>query len=208
MNASSGGGPPTIAASAVAGVRHLLIVEDVWAAVRAELVRVHADAASWIDSELSVDPTKTQWVPVRHHTQMMDALLTVVGPERTFALGRARAHRTAQAGAFAPVVRSWSRSFGGNPTEFLNLTLHAWSSQVQNLGVIELVEGRPGYARFVMRDATPLLRHSVGWQQFLAGYGTGLLDLIEREGLCEFRVGENGTDVYVDYTYRDAREPA
>jgi hypothetical protein len=107
---------PTIAASAVAGVRHLLIEENVWAAVRAELVRTHADATGWIDSELSVDPTKTPWVPVAHHAQMMDALIAVVGRDRTYEFGRLRAHRTAQAGAFAPVVRSWSRSFGASPS--------------------------------------------------------------------------------------------
>ena len=99
---------PTIAASAVAGVRHLLIQENAWAEVRAELVRAHVDASCWIDTDLSIDPTKTQWVPAAHHAQMIDALHAVVGGERTFELGRERAHRTAQAGAFAPVVRSFS----------------------------------------------------------------------------------------------------
>jgi hypothetical protein len=196
---SSAGGTPTIAASAVAGVRHLLIEENVWAGVRAELVRVHADAASWIDSDLSIDPTKVSWVPVNYHVQMMDALRTVVGPDRVLALGRLRAHRTTQGGAFAPVVRSWSRSFGTDPTEFLKLTLHAWSSQTQNLGAFTIAESRPGYARFVMHDATRLLRDSPGWQLFLAGYGTGLLDLVKREGRCEIRA--NGSDVECVYTY-------
>jgi len=195
------GGTPTIAASAVAGVRHLLIEENAWASVRAQLVKTHADAASWIDSDLSVDPTKTAWVPVTHHAQMMDALLAVVGPDQTFALGRARAHRTAQAGAFAPVVRSWSRSFGQNPTEFLKLTLHAWSSQTQNLGEFVVADSRPGFARFVMKHASQLLRESAGWQRFLAGYGTGLLDLIERQGRCA--IGVVGADVEVTYTYAE-----
>lgn len=197
MGSSSAG--PTIAASAVAGVRHLLIEEKVWPVVRAELVRVHDDAASWIDSDLSVDPTKTDWVPVTHHAQMMDALLAVTGPERTYALGRERAHRTAQAGAFAPVVRSWARSFGATPTEFLKLTLHAWSSQTRNLGEFVPVESREGYARFLMKDASPPIRESPGWQVFLAGYGTGLLDLVGREGRCDIRVA--GSDVEVSYTY-------
>jgi len=200
---SSIGVTPTIAASAVAGVRHLLIEENAWAPVRAELVRAHADAASWIDSDLSVDPTKTQWVPVERHAQMVDAMYAVFGPERTFAFGRKRANRTAQAGAFAPVVRSWSRSFGSNPIEFLKLTLHAWSSQTQNLGEFVIQESRVGFVRFVMKSASPVLLESPGWQTFLAGYGTGLLDLVSREGRCEIR--PVGPDIECIYTYDDAR---
>lgn len=196
---------PTIAASAVAGLRHLLIEENVWAAVRAELVRTHADAAEWIESELSVDPTKTQWVSVAHHAQMMDALMAVVGRERTFELGRLRAHRTAQAGAFAPVVRSWSRSFGANPTEFLRLTLHAWSSQTQHLGEFAMRESRPGYACFVLQNASVLLVDGIGWQIFLGGYGTGLLELIQLRGRCELRIPPGSHDVEVVYTYDEPR---
>jgi hypothetical protein len=192
---------PTIAASAVAGVRHLLMEEKLWPSVRAELVRKHADAAGWIDSDLSVDPTKTAWVPVSHHAQMMDALLSAVGAEQTYELGRLRARRTAMAGAFAPVVRSWARSFGSNPTEFLRLTLHAWSSQTQRLGEFVVRETRPGYSCFVLRNASPLLLEGIGWQTFLAGYGTGLLDLIDREGRCEFRIPPGSPDVEVAYTY-------
>lgn len=178
-----------------------------WAAVRAELVRVHIDAASWIDSELSIDPTKTAWVPVTHHVQMMDALVTVVGEERTYALGRERARRTALAGAFAPVVRSWSRSFGDHPSEFLKLTLHAWSSQTRNLGEFVVAETRPGYSRFVMKNATRLLHDSRGWQLFLAGYGTGLLDLMNRKGRCEITVDASHADVEIAYVF-DERAPA
>jgi len=161
------------------------------------------DAATWIDSELSVDPTKTQWAPVLHHAQMMDALLTVAGAERTYAFGRSRAHRAAQAGGFAPVVRSWSRSFGSSPTEFLRLTLHAWSAQTQNMGTFEVAESRTGYARFLMKNASAFIGRSRGWQLFLAGYGTGLLDLIQREGRCDIHLVPNSDDVEVVYTYRE-----
>ena len=198
---SASDGVPTIAASAVAGVRHLLMEENVWAAVRAELVRAHADAAAWIDSDLSVDPTKTQWVPVTHHLQMMEALFAVVGPERTFVLGRTRAHRTAQAGAFAPVVRSWARSFGSNPLEFLKLTLHAWSSQTQHLGEFVPAETRPGHVRFILANAAPVIAESHAWQRFLAGYGTGLLDLVNRVGRCEIRMDSSGKNLEAVYDY-------
>jgi hypothetical protein len=201
MNRS--GGVPTIAASAVAGVRHLLIQEKAWAGVRAELVRVHEGAASWIDSDLSIDPTKTAWVPAEHHAQMIDALRAVVGPERTFELGRERAHHTARAGAFAPVVRSWSRSFGETPSEFLKLTQHAWAAQTRNLGEFVLVEAKPGHARFVLRDADPVIAQSPGWKLFLSGYGTGLLDLVGRTGRCEIRLADNG-DLEAIYEYTPA----
>lgn len=178
-----------------------------WPAVRAELVRKYADAAGWIDSDLSVDPTKTAWVPATYHAQMMDALLSVVGPDKTYALGRLRAHRTALAGAFAPVVRSWSRSFGSNPSEFLRLTLHAWSSQTQHLGEFVMGEVRPGYACFVLRDAPALLIDGLGWQSFLSGYGTGLLDLIQQRGRCELRITPGAADVEVVYTYDEPPTP-
>lgn len=193
---------PTIAASAVAGVRHLLFEEGLWASVRDELRRAHPEVAEGFDAAFAIDPTKTQWVPVSYHTLMMEALLAVVGPERTYALGRLRAQRTSQAGAFAPVVRSWARSFGSNPTEFLRLTLHAWSSQTQHLGEFVVRETRPGYSCFVLRNASSHLRDGMGWQTFLAGYGTGLLDLIRQEGRCEFRITD-GHDVEVAYTYRE-----
>lgn len=191
---------PTIAASAVAGVRHLLIQENAWAEVRAELVRAHVDASSWIDSDLSIDPTKTQWVPAAHHAQMIEALHAVVGHTRTFELGRERAHRTAQAGAFAPVVRSFARSFGDTPSEFLKLTQHAWAAQTQNLGEFVLAESRLGHTRFVLESPSPLIAQNIGWKTFLAGYGTGLLDLVKRKGCCEIEVnGKGELEAIYDY---------
>ena len=103
-------------------------------------------------------------------------------------------------------MRSWSRSFGSTPSEFLKLTLHAWSSQTRNLGEFVLAESRPGHACFVMRDASALFRRSLGWQCFLAGYGTGLLDLVVANGRCEIRVADAG-DIEVVYTYPVAAPP-
>jgi len=200
MNRSDGT-EPLIAASAVNGVRHLLLEEGVWDGVRATLVRVHPDASAWIDTDLSVDPTKTAWIPVARYAQMMDALYASAGDERTFALGRARAHRTAVAGAFAPVVRSWQRSFGRDVGEFLKLTFHAWSTQTRHLGEFELESAGAGRARFVLRAAPRVVAECIGWQRFLAGYATGLLDLIERRGLCEIRMDSEGKDMLIVYRY-------
>lgn len=186
-----------ITASAVAGVRHLLLEEQVWADVRAELERRPGGAA--IAHELAVDPTKVEWVSAHHYAAMMDALLAATGPERTFALGRARLHRTAQAGAFAPVVRSWTRSFGRDAGEFLRLTLHAWNTQTRNLGTFVLDETRPGHARFVLARASDVIGASAGWQCFLSGYGTGLLDLLHVDGTCAIR--SVGVDVEIVYDY-------
>ena len=71
----------------------------------------------------------------------------------------------------------------------------------QRGGEFVLAESRPGYVRFSMLGASALLRESRGWQIFLAGYGTGLLDLIHCEGRCDIRVSPNGVDVDVDYIY-------
>ncbi len=197
----SDGTEPLIAGSAVNGVRHLLLEEGVWDAVRAALVRARPDAVAWIDTDLSVDPTKTEWIPVARYVQMMDALYAAVGDERTFALGRERAHRTAVAGAFAPVVRSWQRTFGRDVGEFLKLTFHAWSTQTRHLGEFELADAGPGRARFVLRSPPALVAGCVGWQRFLAGYATGLLDLVGRRGLCEIRMDSEGKDMHIAYRY-------
>lgn len=186
-----------IAASAVAGVRHLLLEEQVWADVRAELERRPGGDA--IVHELAVDPTKVEWVSARQYAAMMDALLAAVGPERTLALGRMRLHRTAQAGAFAPVIRSWTRSFGRAADEFLRVTLHAWSTQTKNLGTFVLAESRPGHARFVLTHASTVIRASEGWQCFLSGYGTGLIDLLRVEGRCHVRVAHDDVEIVYDY---------
>ena len=190
-----------IAASASAGVRHLLIDEGVWEAVKTALLARAPSAAEWIEREIAVDPTKVEWVSANHHGELMDALLDVVGADRTFALGRERLHRTAQAGAFAPIVRAWARSFGRSPEEFLRLTTHAWSAQTKNFGPVKPTESRPGHARFVMEDAASVIRDSQGWHRFLSGYGTGLLDLIHREGRCIVRRDRTGRHVEIIFDY-------
>jgi hypothetical protein len=201
--ASNDGAPDgaCLAASVIAGLRHLLIERGVWDQVRSTLVARDPTALEWIESELAVDPTKTEWVAATHYGLLWEAIVGVVGMDRTFALGRERLHRTAQAGAFAPVVRSWVRSFGEKPEEFLRLTTHAWSSQTKNFGSFKEAENRAGHARFVMEDASPILRESLGWRQFLSGYGTGLLDLIEREGQCRVEVAPTGRNVEIVFDY-------
>ena len=47
-----------------------------------------------------------------------------------------------------------------------------------------------------------LLTESPGWQLFLAGYGTGLLDLVKREGRCD--IHRAGPDIECIYTYESA----
>jgi hypothetical protein len=190
-----------IAASVIAGVRHLLIESGVWDEVRATLVRREPEAAHWIEAELAVDPTKIDWVTAAHYGELMDAIFDVVGSDRAFALGRERLHRTAQAGAFAPVVRSWARSFGDSPEEFLRLTTHAWSTQTRNFGLVRPTESRLGHARFLIEEAAPVIRDSAGWHRFLSGYGTGLLDLIHREGRCIVRRDRTGRHVEIIYDY-------
>ena len=189
-----------IAASVVAGMRHLLIEQGVWESVRAALEKADPGA----ERALTVDPTKVEWVSAAPYGQMMDALLAVVGETRAFELGRERIHQSAQAGAFAPIVRSWARSFGHNPEEFLRLTTHAWSTQTRGIGTFKLAESRPGRVRFVMADAGRVILEHAGWRRFLCGYGTGLLDLIGRRGSCVISVSSAGTTIDATYAYDDA----
>ncbi len=199
---------PRVAASLVTGLRHLLIEHRVWDPARAVLLRRHPDVLKWVENDLAVDPTRVDWVVAAHYGDLMDAILEVVGADRTFALGRERFERTAKAGAFAPVVRSWARSFGDDPQEFLRLAIHAWSAQTRNLGVLESVESRLGRARFVLRDAGPPIRDSVGWRRFISGYGTGMLDLIQREGFCAVELDVSGHHVEITFDYRELGTPA
>jgi hypothetical protein len=192
---------PQIAASVIVGLRHLLIDSGIWQPVRAALAARDPRSIEWIETELAVDPTTTAWVTSAHFGDLMDTILEVVGSDRAFELGRERLHRSAQAGAFAPVVRSWMRSFGESPEEFLRLTIHAWSSQTRSFGVVSVVENRPGHARFVMLDAPEVIRDSAGWHRFLSGYGTGLLDLIHRQGQCAVRRDPSGKSVEIVFDY-------
>lgn len=196
-----------IAASVIAGLRHQLMERGIWESVRAALLERRPDALDWIETELSVDPTKTDWVNAAHYGELMDAIHRVVGPERAFALGRERLHRTAQAGAFAPIVRSWARSFGESPEEFLRLTTHAWSSQTRNFGALVQLASRLGHTRYVLTDATPVIRDSTGWHQFLSGYGTGFLDLIRRDGLCVVSRDPTGRHVEITFDYEGPERP-
>jgi hypothetical protein len=47
----------------------------------------------------------------------------------------------------------------------------------------------------------------IGWQTFLAGYGNGLLDLIQLHGRCDFRIPPGSGEVEVVYTYDEPAPP-
>lgn len=123
-------GRALIAGGVISSYRASLVERDLWEHVCALLEQSTTYRADWLTSVSQRD-----WVEVEVFVALLDAIGCTMGLDELRMLVRKRIADPAGSNFYAPIVRSWSRSFS-TPEQMLRGIVHVWRAALRNAGSV------------------------------------------------------------------------
>jgi hypothetical protein len=178
-----GSGPhlaaPMVAGGLISTYRASMIERDLWDHVRATLSASSACAThgtaelDWVDGK-----APPEWVELDHFVALIEAIGATLGPNELRTLVRRRIVDPSGSSFYAPMLRSWARSFGASAGHMLRGAVHVWRAAVRNVGTLKPVDVRPGEVHLVVEGpAAEAYRRSPALAASFEGLALGVLDL-------------------------------
>jgi hypothetical protein len=125
-----------------------------------------------------------EWVSLSTYLALLDASARTLGTDALRSMVRRDIVDPSGASFFAPMMRSWARSFQAGPERMLRGAIHVWRSAMRG-GAIRLYPVRPGEAHLALEGD---LGHACAWSRPFAvsmeGFGLGFMDLAEPHPAC------------------------
>lgn len=161
-----------MAGGVVAAYRASLLVSDRWAEVRAAFSAARPDDETWVDTASGED-----WVPWDGYVALLEAVARVIGVEGLRSLVRRRIIDPEGSNFFAPMLRSWARSFGESPEHMLRGAVQAWRTAQRNVGTIVLHSVGAGEVHLALEGPrVGVYGRSAAMAASLEGLALGFLD--------------------------------
>jgi hypothetical protein len=176
---------PAIAGPIFSSVRTMLVDRGCWDEVLAAFIRRRPEDAAWIGGS-----TWSLWVDLDRHVAMVEAAAEVIGIEGVSDLGRNRVAAELHSGLFATIVRSWLRTFAGQPGHLLRVAPYLWRAGFRGCGKVTVEEAQESLLRYRVVGAPKALRESEAWRALLSGFAHGLFDLAQVQG--DIHIGPMG----------------
>jgi hypothetical protein len=126
-----------IAGGVIASYRASLIDRDLWEPIGALFEQRSSYTAEWLSSV-----THRDWVAVEAFVALLEVMGQTMGLDELRSLVRKRAVDPAGSNFYAPIVRSWARSFGKSPEHMLRCLVHVWRASLRNAGLLHHVRVR------------------------------------------------------------------
>lgn len=161
-----------IAGGVISSYRACLVERDLWEHVRALAARGSAYDADWYDAIAPAD-----WVDVDAFVRLLEAIGETMGLDSLRWLVRRRIANPAGSNFYAPILRSWARSFGKSPELMLRGVVHVWRAALRHAGHVRHLPVRPGEVQLLVEG--PLeqaYRTSRALSTELEGLALSLLD--------------------------------
>jgi hypothetical protein len=161
-----------IAGGVLTSYRASLVERDIWEHVRARFAQRGPRDAEWLDAV-----THHDWVDVEAFVTLLDAIGETIGIDALRNLVRKRIADPAGSNFYAPILRSWARSFGTNPESMLRGVVHVWRAALRNAGRVRHHAVREGEVHLLIEG--PLeqaYRTSPALASELEGMAFSLLD--------------------------------
>lgn len=136
------------------------------------------DAASWVDTALEPHV----WCPAEWHLVIMNALRLEYGEQGARDFGAARLRDSLRAGATAPILRCWMRSYGSAPGDLLRVTPYIWNAVTRAVGRVTVTSSREREVEVQVTGLPETARRCTGWHRYLEGYGAAWLAAGSYEG--------------------------
>ncbi len=161
-----------IAGGVITSYRASLVERDIWEHVRARFAQRGTRAPEWLDGV-----THHDWVDVEAFVSLLDAIGDVMGLDALRNLVRKRIADPAGSNFYAPILRSWARSFGTNPEAMLRGVVHVWRAALRNAGRVRLQPVRAGEVHLLIEGPLEAAyRTSPALASELEGMAFSLLD--------------------------------
>jgi hypothetical protein len=162
---------PMVAGGLISTYRASMIERDLWDHVRASLsAQLELD---WLDGK-----APPEWVELSHFVALIDAIGATLGLSELRTLVRRRIVDPSGSSFYAPMLRSWARSFGASAPHMLRGAVHVWRAAVRNVGTLKPVDVRPGEVHLVVEGpAAESYRRSPALAAAFEGLALGVLDL-------------------------------
>ena len=160
-----------IAGGVIASYRASLVERDLWQHVCAQFAQRGPHDAAWLDG-ISV----RDWVDVQAFIMLLDVIGETMGLDELRMLVRKRVVDPAGSNFYAPILRSWARSFS-TPENMLHGIVHVWRAALRNAGSVRHLPVRVGEVHLVIEG--PLeqaYRGSPALAAELEGLAFSLLD--------------------------------
>ncbi len=161
-----------IAGGVISSYRASLLERDLWEHVRALFARRGPFSAEWLDGVSHQD-----WVDVAAFVALLEVMADTMGLDELRWLVRKRIVDSTGSNFYAPILRSWARSFGTSPEHMLRGIVHVWRAALRHAGRVRHLPVRAGEVHLVIEG--PLeqaYRSSPALAVELEGLAFALLD--------------------------------
>ena len=118
-----------IAGGVISSYRASLLERDLWDHVRARFEQRGPYSAEWLDAVAHQD-----WVDVGAFVVLLDVMGETMGLDELRWLARQRVVDPTGSNFYAPILRSWARSFGTSPEHMLRGIVHVWRAALRHAG--------------------------------------------------------------------------
>jgi hypothetical protein len=140
--------------------------------VRARYAHRGERDAEWLDAV-----THHHWVDVGVFVSLLDAIGDTMGLDELRTLVRKRIADPSGSNFYAPILRSWARSFGTNPESMLRGVIHVWRAALRHAGKVRHLPVREGEVHLVIEGPLEAAyRSSRALAAELEGLAFSLLD--------------------------------
>jgi hypothetical protein len=169
-------GPPLVAAGLVATYRASMVERDLWDHVLVWL-RQHGET-EFLQTLDTLHPN--EWVELERFVSLIDAIGATIGVNELRSMVRKRIVDPSGSSFYAPMLRSWARSFGASAGHMLRGAVHVWRAALRNAGGLRAVDVLPGEVHLVIEGpAAAAYRGSQALSATLEGLALGVLDLAQ-----------------------------
>ena len=161
-----------ISGGVLSSYRAILVERDLWENVRAGFALRSSYDEEWLDRVSHND-----WVEVEAFVTLLDVMADTMGIDELRWLVRKRIVDPKGSNFYAPILRSWARSFGHSPENMLRGVVHVWRAALRNAGKVHPVLVRQGEVHIqVEGPLSCAYRQSPALAAELEGLAFSLLD--------------------------------
>lgn len=166
---------PLVAGGVIASYRGTMMERDLWDHTRQAYAQRTGQEQAQLDRLC-----EQEWVDLADYVALLDALGDTLGLDELRTLIRKRMVDPKGSSFYAPMTRSWARSFGSSPEHVLRGMVHVFRAALRSAGQLRAVDVRPGELHLVVEGPAALLaRSSAAFGVSLEGLALGFMDLAQ-----------------------------
>lgn len=166
---------PLVAGGVFASYRGTMLERDLWDHTRQAFVSRSGKEPAELDRLC-----EEEWVELASYATLLDAMGDTLGLDELRTMIRKRMVDPKSGSFYAPMTRSWARSFGSSPEYVLRGVVHVFRAALRNAGQLKAVEVRPGELHLIVEGhAAQCARDSQAFGVSLEGLALGFLDLAQ-----------------------------